>query len=503
MSTSDKNPAPTGAGEPSSPEASKGLIDRLFEPVDNASIVLFRIAFGAIMFWEVWRYIGYDWIKPSFIDPKFNFPFLGFGWLSPLPGAGMYMLFFVLGILAILITIGLWYRVSAALFFVGFSYVFLLDRTYYLNHFYLICLLSFLMIFIPAHRDLSFDSRNNPGLRSTQAPAWALWLLRFQIAIPYFFGGVAKINNDWLFRLEPIGTWLRESTDFPVIGPWLGTDSTAYLFSWSGTLFDLAIVPLLLWPRTRKAAFAAALLFHLMNARLFQIGIFPWFMICATTLYFAPDWPRRTRFWPKADKGAVKKPRTRKTKKGAKASAPPATTSHEISPQRKQVIAGLLATYVAFQLLMPLRQFIYPGDPSWTTEGHIFSWRMKLTRKIGELRFRLTEPDTKQEWDVDPRTLIGQRQSTVMTDPQVIHQFAHLLRDEYREQGHGHVEVRVDAKLNLNSSPPRVLIDPQVNLAAEPRNLWHKPWIYPKHEAPLVERSSAEPETSEEKAVDQ
>ena len=498
MDTTEQNATPE-----KQPASSKSFIDKLFEPVDNATIVLMRIAFGAIMFWETWRYIGYDWIKPSFIDPRFNFPFLGFGWLSPLPGPGMYMLFFTLGILAVLIAIGLWYRVSITLFFLGFSYVFLLDRTYYLNHFYLLCLLSFLMIFIPAHRDLSFDSRNNPSLRSKQAPAWALWLLRFQIAIPYFFGGVAKLNNDWLFRLEPIGTWLKDTTDFPVIGPWLGTESAAYFFSWSGTVFDLVIVPLLLWPRTRKVAFAAALMFHLTNARLFHIGIFPWFMIVATTLYFPPDWPRRTRFWPKEDKRAAKKTRSRKAKKGAKTPVPPVETATQpnLSPQRQQVIAGLLAAYVTFQLFMPLRQFLYPGNASWTGEGHMFSWRMKLTRKISEVRFLLTDPDTKQEWEVDPRTLIGRRQSTALTDPQTIHQFAQFLHDEYREQGHERVEVRVDAKLNLNSSPPRVLIDPNVDLAAEPRNLSPKKWIYPQHEAPLVEREPVEPETPEKRAA--
>ena len=30
-----------------------------------------------------------------------------------------------------------------------------------------------------------------------------------------------------------------------------------------------------------------------MNASLFQIGVFPWVMIFLTTIFFAPDWPRR------------------------------------------------------------------------------------------------------------------------------------------------------------------------------------------------------------------
>jgi hypothetical protein len=53
-------------------------------------------------------------------------------------------------------------------------------------------------------------------------------LLCFQIALPYFFGGVAKINEDWLIRLEPIGDGY--SADFPSSEPgWAAT--AAYLFS--------------------------------------------------------------------------------------------------------------------------------------------------------------------------------------------------------------------------------------------------------------------------------
>ena len=80
-----------------------------------------------------------------------------------------------------------------------------------------------------------------------------------------------------------------------------------YLFSYGGLLLDLFAVPLLLWPRTRNLTYAVTLGFHLMNAQLFNIGMFPWFMICATLLFFPPDWPRRVRpppvagHWEKAN----------------------------------------------------------------------------------------------------------------------------------------------------------------------------------------------------------
>jgi hypothetical protein len=115
---------------------------RLFAPVDIASLVCFRAAFGAIMLWEVGRYVSHGWIKRYYIEPTFHFTYYGFGWVRPWPGNGMYWHFYGLGLLAFCMALGLGYRLTATLSFLGFTYLFLLDQTQYLNHFYLICLVS-------------------------------------------------------------------------------------------------------------------------------------------------------------------------------------------------------------------------------------------------------------------------------------------------------------------------------------------------------------------------
>ena len=107
----------------------------------------------------------------------------------------MYVHFGGLGLLCILILLGLWYRAAMILFFLGFTYIFLLEQALYLNHFYFISLLSFLMIFVPAHHALSVDAHRSPELRSETTPAWSLWMLRAQIGIVYFYGGLAKLNG--------------------------------------------------------------------------------------------------------------------------------------------------------------------------------------------------------------------------------------------------------------------------------------------------------------------
>jgi hypothetical protein len=75
---------------------------------------------------------------------------MGFDWVRPMSSTGMHLLFFALIVATLFITIGLFYRLSAIVFFIGFTYVELLDVTAYLNHYYFISLVAFIMIWVPA-----------------------------------------------------------------------------------------------------------------------------------------------------------------------------------------------------------------------------------------------------------------------------------------------------------------------------------------------------------------
>lgn len=147
-------------GKPSQPPPARGAsAARLFQPVDAASVVFFRVAFGAILFWEVCRYFLFGWVGRYYAEPQFRFAYYGFEWLPPWPANWMHAHFAILGVLALCIAAGFLYRISTVLFFLGFTYIFLLDQSNYLNHFYMICLIGLLMIFIPAHS----ISRWTPG----------------------------------------------------------------------------------------------------------------------------------------------------------------------------------------------------------------------------------------------------------------------------------------------------------------------------------------------------
>src|SRR5436190_19854276 len=213
------------------------------------------------MAWWAWDYLTSGRVRYYYIEPRFHFTYYPFDWAQPLPGVGMYVLFLALAILAVAIAAGCCYRLACLLFAAGFTYVFLLDATNYQNHYYLIVLLSWLLAILPTHGAVSVDAALRPNIRSDTAPAWTLWLLRFHVALPYFFGGVAKLDADW-YSGVPMRQLLAVHSGLPLIGPFLASPSTALAFAWGGLLFDLSIVPLLLWKRTRAPAYVLCVLFH-------------------------------------------------------------------------------------------------------------------------------------------------------------------------------------------------------------------------------------------------
>src|SRR6188474_409633 len=105
------------------------LLGRLLAPVDIASLCFFRIGFGSIMAWWAWDYLTSGRVRFLYIEPQFHFTYYLFDWVRPWPGAGMYVHFLALTLLAIAIGFGFFYRIATILFALGFSYVFLLDAT--------------------------------------------------------------------------------------------------------------------------------------------------------------------------------------------------------------------------------------------------------------------------------------------------------------------------------------------------------------------------------------
>jgi len=391
-------------------------------------LAIFRIAFGLLMFGSQIRFLAKGWVADLYIDPPFHFPYRGFEWVQVLPASWMYALVICCALCALLIALGLIYRLATISFFLSFTYLELIDKTWYLNHYYFISLVGFLMIFIPAHRAWSLDNLIRGRKVPLAVPQWSLWILQFQLGIVYVFAGIAKLKYDWLIKGEPMKTWLSARTDFPLIGTYFDSDWMAYLFSWGGTLYDLFIVFFLLNRRTRPWAYVAVWGFHVMTWLLFPIGMFPWIMIAATLVFFDEnDWQK---IFPRIGDHFETKPQ-------------PA------SILRLAIIS--LAIYMLIQVSLPLRHFILPGDVLWNEKGLRFAWHVMVMEKNGMVTYYMHDPESGKKWTETPnRYLIPAQTRQMAFQPDMIQQFGEFLEKEWEKKGYPDIQVEIENRVCVN-----------------------------------------------------
>ena len=484
----------------------------LFCPTSIAPLVQFRIALGFILLWEAYRYIAHDWPQLLHLDPSFHFKYARFDWVEPLPHDLHHTVFPLLAVLALALIVGLIYRAAALLLFIGWAYVFLIDQALYLNHLYLVLIILGLMIFLPAHRAFSFDVLWRERLRATVVPRWTIDILRFQIALVYIYGGIAKLNGDWLSGV-PMQMMLLEKSR--LLGQWAGEPELALLFAYGGVLLDLGIIPLLCWKRTRILGLLLAAIFHIANHLLFQIGIFPWMMLAATIILWPPrsltllglgrlygglvlagmiatwlthsaDLPEpaiEPWAWLLALVAAAILIFPPDAWKQLSFENPDVTTAPRF--RTRPLALALLMLFASWQILMPLRHFLYPGDVSWTEQGHKWAWHMKLRVKLADrATFFIRDQQGNLLERVNPfapnSPLTLWQAETMATRPDMVLEFAHYLRDRAQAKYHQPVKVTVNDTVSLNGRPFQRIIDPEADLASIEPRLWPPAsWIEP------------------------
>jgi hypothetical protein len=436
-----------------------------------APLAVLRMAFGAVLFISTVRFILRGWVRDFYITPRFHFPFYGFEWLHPGSAAFMYTVYGLMAAAAFCICTGLFYRIATVIFFLCFGYAEMLDKTYYLNHYYLVTIFSFLLMLVPAHRYFSLDVLRKPSLRVTQVPSWTILIFKYQLCLIYFFAGLSKLTKDWLLNALPLRIWLpAKAPTVPIIGSWLHHDWVAYLFSWGGALFDLSIGFLLLYRPTRWPAYILVIIFHALTAMIFQIGVFPYLMMSATLIFFSEGFHRtllekaaglfRRRPYSGIDKKLV------------------------LSRPVRTALLLVLSVHFLLQALIPVRFLLYPGKLLWTEEGYRFSWRVMLMEKSGTTYFYIKDPNTGRKFQVNNGKFLTPYQERMMeTQPDMMLQYAHILAKEYEERGIAHPGVTVESYVTLNGHGSRLFIDSTRNLANE-KETWfgHKNWILPMDE---------------------
>lgn len=389
------------------------------------------------------------WVKRNLIDPEFTFSHIGFEWLQPLPGNGMYWYFAAMALTGMMVMTGWKYRFAMTTHTLLWTGVYIMQKTSYNNHYYLLVLLCTIMIFLPANANFSIDSRRNPKIRTSFMPAWCRYVFIGQMAIVYTFAAIAKLYPEWMNGTFT-GSMLRATAN--EYGIALFKEHWFHVFiAWAGFAFDLLLVPLLLYKRTRPFALATAVIFHLFNSLTLDIGIFPYLSL-AMLLFFLP-----------AETFSLYKNNEPQQ---------PVAGSHN------KAVVWLLGGYFALQLFLPLRHHLIKGDVLWTEEGHRLSWRMMLRKRSGYIQFKLKDKADGKEWLYDLRKHLTPLQiKNMQTKPDMIWQTAQFIKKEYRDKG-TYVAIYVTSRVSVNKLPDRLLVDPNVDMAdTEWDYLFHNNWI--------------------------
>jgi hypothetical protein len=431
------------------------MIKSLFyKRVDNSPLIIFRIFFGFLIAAEAWGAIFTGWIKRTLIDPQFTFNFIGFDFLQPLPGDWMYVYYAVMGLAGFFVMLGFKYRLNIIIYTLMWTAVYLMQKSAYNNHYHLLVLLLIFMAIVPAHAYKSVDAKLNPAIKRHDMPNWVIVFIVAQLWIVYTYASIAKLYPDWLDATVP-KILMAPKAHFYMVGDLLQQTWVHYAIAYFGILFDLLIVPLLLWKRTRNYAFFVSIFFHLFNSFIFHIGIFP-FMSLAFTVFFYP-----TQFI----KGLFFK------------SKPFYNKAEVLTPSYHKLFTGFIILWLAIQFILPLRHWFIKGDVLWTEEAHRMSWRMMLRTRSSKVLIKVNNKTQDKQFYINKDDYLTRKQQNMLSKPDGIWQFCQRLKKEYAAKGDD-IEIYVDAKVSINGGAFKPLVDKNFDMAnAEWDYFFHNDWV--------------------------
>jgi hypothetical protein len=433
------------------------LFSLLFEPVALDPLIAFRVAFGlAMALWSLYMLLSGN-VFDLFIAPDYFFTYQGLSWIKPLAAAGMYGVFGMLFLAAIMIGAGWYFRISTIVFTLLFGYVSLIDQSNYLSYYYYVLLLAIMLCLSPANRLFSIDLLRKPALRVDFIPRWGILAFQFQVALVFFFAGMAKLNADWLFQGRPMNIWLENLSlnmglDFP---PWMISGGLPIALSWFLILFDFIIPHFLLDKSTSLGAFRMVVLTQIAALILFPAGFFPILILFSCTVFLPADRIHRLisgisyllydlfQF-----RGEVFQP----------------GGSFMLQYRKKRLFPMVLMLFLAAQVALPVSLFLHWGSGRWADAAFHFSWDIRLHEKEAQVHIWSHNPLTGQEQKIDLNTYLAPHQQRRMAEsPEMIHQFIHHLRhDGLDSTASPFKRIRAFATISLNGHDPQMLVDQEM-----------------------------------------
>ncbi|KAJ1522865.1 hypothetical protein ONE63_002010 [Megalurothrips usitatus] len=493
------------------------FVAMLYRPTDPASLAVVRILFGLLMAVDTLEERGLGEADLRWASPKHCY-FPLFDFLRPPPLPWMCMLYLSMWIGAVGMMLGLRFRLSCLLFAAPYWFVLLLDKSRWNNHSYLFGIVAILLSRSSAHHYLSVDAWRH-SWKDRPVPLWNYGALRLQFFLLYFLAGVKKLDADWIG-----GFPMRHLNHHWVFEPFKLVLSPEQVDYWivhvTGFTLDLTIGFWMFLDATRPVAFIFCAMFHLMNSRLFMIGMFPYVCLATQPLFCHNDWPRR--FWrscrglwrpsrdvPKAVAAdwAWLRPRQHPEAVAAAGCLLPCVddtskknaSSSTATPLRwyHHLTAALLLSHTGLQLFLPYSHFITKGYNTWTNGLYGYSWDMMIhSWDTILIVVKVVETDTGREHFLDPDAWVSSDRWARHAD--MAKQYAtcverNLLTELRRgKAGAGRapraiaglqsdkLAVHVDVWCSLNGRFQQRIFDPRVDLLAAPWSPFEPvPWVMP------------------------
>ena len=441
----------------------------LYQPIDNSALLVFRVFFGLLITLEAWGAIATGWVRRTLVEPQFTFNFIGFDFLQVFQGYPMYFYFALMGVFGFMVMIGYKYRWSMLGYCILWSGAYLMQKTSYNNHYYLLMLLCGIMAVLPAGKHFSVDTWLKPESKKTSMPRWVVLIIIIQLWIVYTYASVAKFYPDWLDATVP-ELLMKGRKDYWLVGGLLQQSWTHWSITIVGILFDGLIIPALLWKKTRKWVFSISIFFHLFNSVVFRIGIFPYMSLAFSLFFFETKTinniflkRRKPHFDPETH--------------------PEENTIPTTIPPLKKIGIAIFSLYFIIQIALPLRHWFIQDNVLWTEEGHRLSWRMMLRSKSGRLSFTGEDKATGEKFAIQYKDYLSKKQARrIATKPDMIWQLAQHIKEKYASEGRD-IAIYANCRVKVNGRRYRRLIDRRVDLASVPwQATTHHDWLLPSED---------------------
>ena len=283
------------------PRDARGLIaafDRLLgRVVSIRSLALLRVLVGPIVLLHLQPFLS-DALDGRIYSDAFYEPYAS--WYPEFPEAVYVGLLCVGAVAAVAMSLGFLTRIATATTFAVVAYNLFLSTTHFHNNrAYLVIVLGLLAV-APCGRELSMDAwlRRRRGLPALDpaAPAWPLWLLRFECSAIYGASGLSKLlDPDWFGGTV---TWQRVSRargDLQAlhVPDWAISAVTDRGFHTGAAKFVVLtelFIAVGLWSRrTRYAAVWVAVIFHVTIEASASVQVFSLLGIAVLLVWAVPS----------------------------------------------------------------------------------------------------------------------------------------------------------------------------------------------------------------------